>query len=242
MKKISSELKTLLEGTIEEWDLYDWNKLTPKQVENCAVFLKVTDNFDKLKHLIEILLKTENKFSVGCIFEKYPELIELLQLNQAEILIHCINKHPRNCKYFSDEQWQAISDFSQKYAHLQCVFNSAQTHNNLYHNNMSLESQNNTLICAFKNVIMNPQYHEYIAKFIRFNIQIQKINNIFDGIERELSAPMFNNIRGSISKIIQYLKTTKWYKDNLIGDDVGYNIEKCPVEGINAQDLRDLFE
>lgn len=241
MKKISSELKTLLEGSIEEWDSYDWNKLTPKQVENCAVFLKVTDNFDKLKHLIDILLKTENKFSVACIFEKYPELIELLQLNQAEILIHCINKHPRNCKYFSDEQWQAISDFSQKCAHLQCVFNSVQTHNRLYHNNMSLKSQNNTLIYAFKNVIMNPQYHEYIAKFIRFNIQIQKINNIFDGIERELSTPMFNNIRDSISKIIQYLKTTKWYKDNLIGDGVGYNIENCPVDGVNAQDLRDLF-
>lgn len=241
MKKLSSELKTLLECSIEEWNSYDWNKLTPKQVENCAVFLKVTNNFDKLKHLIEILLKTDNKFSVVCIFEKYPELIKLLQLNQAEILIHCINKHTRNCKYFSDEQWQAISDFSQKYAHSRYAVNAPQTYG-LYHNNMSLESQNNTLICAFKNVIMNPQYHEYIAKFIRFNIQIQKINNIFDAIERELSTPMFNNIRDSISKIIQYIKTTKWYKDNLVGDEVGYNIENCPVDGINAQDLRDLFE
>lgn len=241
MKKISSELKTLLEGPIEKWVSYDWNKLTPKQVENCTVFLKVTDNFDKLKHLIEILLKTENKFSVGCIFEKYPELINSLQLNQAEILIHCIYKHPRNCKYFSDEQWQAISDFSQKYAHSRYAFNAPQTCG-LYHNNMSLKSQNNTLICAFKNVIMNPQYHEYIAKFIQFNIQIQKLNNIFDEIERELYTPMFNNIRDSISKIIQYIKASKWYKDNLVSDEVGYNIEKCPVEGINAQDLRDLFE
>lgn len=242
MKKISSELKTLLEGPIEEWDSYDWNEITPNQIEKCAIFLKATDNFDKLKHLIEILLKTENKFSVGCIFEKYPELINSLQLNQAEILIHCIYKHPRNCKYFSDEQWQVISDFSQKYAHLQYVSNSTQTHNRLYHSNTLIESQNNTLIYAFKNVIMHPQYHEYIAKFIQFNIQIQKLNNIFDGIERELPTPVFNNIRDSISKIIQYIKTTKWYKDNLVSDEVGYNIEKCPVEGINAQDLRDLFE
>lgn len=241
MKKISSELKTLLEGSIEEWDSYNWNKLTPKQVENCAVFLKVTDNFNKLKHLIEILLKTDNKFSVVCIFEKYPELIDSLQLNQAEILIHCVYKHPRNCKYFSDEQWQAISDFSQKYAHSRYAVNAPQTYG-LYHNSVSLKSQNSTLICAFKNVIMNPQYHEYIAKFVRFNIQIQKLNNIFDEIERELSTPMFNNIRDSISKIIQYLKTTKWYKDNLVGDEVGYNIENCPVDGVNAQDLRDLFE
>lgn len=241
MKKISSELKTLLEDSIEKWDSYDWNEITPNQIENCAVFLKATDNFDKLKHLIEILLKTKNKFSVGCIFEKYPELIDSLQLNQAEILIHCIYKHPRNCKYFSDEQWQAISDFSQKYAHSCYTFNTSQTYGS-YHSNMSLESQNNTLICAFKNVIMNPQYHEYIAKFIQFNIQIQKLNNIFDGIERELPTPMFNNVRDNISKIIQYIKTTKWYKDNLISDEVGYNIEKCPVEGINAQDLRDLFE
>lgn len=241
MKKLSSELKTLLEGPIEEWDSYDWNELTPNQTENCALFLKVTDNFDKLKHLIEILLKIENEFTVKCVFEKYPELIEPLQLNQAEILIHCIYKHPRNCKYFSDKQWQAISDFSQKYAHSRYAFNVPQTCG-LYHNNMSIESQNNTLICAFKNVIMNPQYHEYIAKFIQFNIQIQKLNNVFRGIERELPTPMFNNIRDSISKIIQYIKTTKWYKDNLLGDSVGYNIEKCPVECINAQDLRDLFE
>lgn len=242
MKKISSELKTLLEGSIEKWDSYDWNELTPNQAENCAAFLKVTDNFDKLKYLIEILLNTENKFGVKCIFEKYPELIEPLQLNQAEILLYCIYKHPRNCKYFSDEQWQVVSDFSQKYAHLQYVFNSAQTHNRLYHSNTLIESQNNNLICTFKNIIMNSQYHKYIAKFIQFNIQIQKLNNIFDEIERELPTPMFNNTRDSISKIIQYIKTTKWYKDNLIGDGVGYNIEKCPVEGINAQDIRDLFE
>lgn len=241
MNKIPSELKTLLEGPIEDWNAYDWNNLAPNQAENCVLFLKVTNNFDKLKRLIDILSKTENMFTVKCIFEKYPELIEPLQLNQAEILIKCIHKHPRNCKYFSDEQWQAISDFSQKYAHSRYAFNASQTYG-LYHNNMSLESQINTLICAFKNVIMNPQYHDYIAKFIQFNIQIQKLDSAFATIERELPTPMFNNTRDNISKIIQYIKTTKWYKDNLISDGVGYNIEKCPVEGINAQDIRDLFE
>ena len=60
MKKISSELKTLLEGPIEKWVSYDWNKLTPKQVENCTVFLKVTDNFDKLILLLTIFNKNQN--------------------------------------------------------------------------------------------------------------------------------------------------------------------------------------
>lgn len=123
MKKLSSELKTLLEGSIEEWDSYDWNKLTPKQVENCAVFLKATDNFNKLKHLIEILLKTDNKFSVVCIFEKYPELIEQLQLAHIGVLLCVMCDHPRNCKYISDTQWKMISDYSQKYSHLYTQFN-----------------------------------------------------------------------------------------------------------------------
>lgn len=238
MKKISSELKTLLEGPIEEWDSYDWNKLTPKQVENCAVFLKATDNFNKLKHLIEILLKTDNKFSVVCIFEKYPELIEQLRLAHIGVLLRVMCDHPRNCKYISDTQWKMISDYSQKYSHLYTQFNKP----TMYQDNHSYQHkiQVNYIKNIFQDILLQPQYHEYVAKFIQFNIQIHQLNKVLD--EQTIITTQFKQTKDNILNLIKYLKTTKWYKDNLIGDGVGYNIEKCPVEGINAQDLRDLFE
>nr|DAT07289.1 MAG TPA: hypothetical protein [Caudoviricetes sp.] len=238
MKKLSSELKTLLEGSIEEWDSYDWNKLTPKQVENCAVFLKATDNFNKLKHLIEILLKTDNKFSVVCIFEKYPELIEQLQLAHIGVLLCVMCDHPRNCKYISDTQWKMISDYSQKYSHLYTQFNKP----TMYQDNHSYQhkTQVNYIKNIFQGILLQPQYHEYIAKFIQFNIQIHQLNKVLD--EQTIITTQFKQNKDNILNLIKYIKTTKWYKDNLIGDSVGYNIEKCPVDGINAQDLRDLFE
>lgn len=238
MKKLSSELKTLLEGSIEEWDSYDWNKLTPKQVENCAVFLKATDNFNKLKHLIEILLKTDNKFSVVCIFEKYPELIEQLQLAHIGVLLCVMCDHPRNCKYISDTQWKMISDYSQKYSHLYTQFNKP----TMYQDNHSYQhkTQVNYIKDIFQGILLQPQYHEYIAKFIQFNIQIYQLNKILD--EQTITTPQFKQNKDNILNLIKYIKTTKWYKDNLVGDEVGYNIENCPVDGINAQDLRDLFE
>lgn len=238
MKKLSSELKTLLEGPIEEWNSYDWNKLTPKQVENCAVFLKATDNFNKLKHLIEILLKTDNKFSVVCIFEKYPELIEQLRLAHIGVLLRVMCDHPRNCKYISDTQWKMISDYSQEYSHLYTQFNKT----TVYQDNHSYQhkTQINYIKNIFQGILLQPQYHEYVIKFIQFNIQIHQLNKVLD--EQTIMTPQFKQNKDNILNLIKYIKTTKWYKDNLIGDGVGYNIEKCPVEGINAQDLRDLFE
>lgn len=238
MKKLSSELKTLLEGSIEEWNSYDWNKLTPKQVENCAVFLKVTDNFSKLKHLIEILLKTDNKFSVVCIFEKYPELIEQLQLAHIGVLLRVMCDHPRNCKYISDTQWKMISDYSQEYSHLYTQFNKP----TMYQDNHSYQhkTQINYIKNIFQGILLQPQYHEYVIKFIQFNIQIHQLNKVLD--EQTIMTPQLKQNKDNILNLIKYIKTTKWYKDNLVGDEVGYNIENCPVDGVNAQDLRDLFE
>lgn len=237
MKKISSELKTLLEGSIEEWNSYDWNKLTPKQVENCAVFLKATDNFNKLKHLIEILLKTDNKFSVVCIFEKYPELIEQLQLAHIGVLLRVMCDHPRNCKYISDAQWKMISDYSQEYSHLYTQFNKPTMHQD--NHSYQHKTQVNHIKDIFQDILLQPQYHEYVAKFIQFNIQIHQLNKVLD--EQTIMTPQFKQNKDNILNLIKYIKTTKWYKDNLVGDEVGYNIENCPVDGVNAQDLRDLF-
>ena len=56
-----------------------------------------------------------------------------------------------------------------------------------------------------------------------------------------MTTPQYIRSKDCILKIIQYIKTTKWYKDNLISDEVGYNIENCVEKGIAAHDLRDLF-
>lgn len=238
MKKLSSELKTLLEGPIEEWDSYDWNELTPNQTENCALFLKVTDNFDKLKCLVDVLLNLEQEYTVYCVFKRYPELIEQLQLTHVGILLRVVRDHPRNCKYISDTQWKMISDYSQEYSHLYTQFDKP----TMYQDNHSYQhkTQVNYIKDIFQSILLQPQYHEYVVKFIQFNIQIYQLNKILD--EQTIITSQFEHNKDTVLNLIKYIKTTKWYKDNLIGDGVGYNIEKCPVEGINAQDLRDLFE
>lgn len=238
MKKLSSELKTLLEGPIEEWDSYDWNELTPNQTENCALFLKVTDNFDKLKCLVDVLLNLEQEYTVYCVFKRYPELIEQLQLTHVGILLRVVRDHPRNCKYISDTQWKMISDYSQEYSHLYTQFDKP----TMYQDNHSYQhkTQVNYIKDIFQSILLQPQYHEYVVKFIQFNIQIHQLNKVLD--EQIIMTTQFKQNKDNILNLIKYIKTTKWYKDNLIGDGVGYNIEKCPVEGINAQDLRDLFE
>lgn len=238
MKKLSSELKTLLEGPIEEWDSYDWCNLEPNQAENCALFLKVTDNFDKLKCLVDVLLNLEQEYTVYCVFKRYPELIEQLQLTHVGILLRVVRDHPRNCKYISDTQWKMISDYSQEYSHLYTQFDKP----TMYQDNHSYQhkTQVNYIKDIFQSILLQPQYHEYVVKFIQFNIQIYQLNKILD--EQTIITSQFEHNKDTVLNLIKYIKTTKWYKDNLLGDGVGYNIEKCPVEGINAQDLRDLFE
>lgn len=76
MKKLSSELKTLLEGSIEEWNSYDWSSLEVNQAINCALYLKISNQLDKLKCLVDTLLKLEQDYTVYCVFKRYPELIE----------------------------------------------------------------------------------------------------------------------------------------------------------------------
>ena len=238
MKKLSSELKTLLEGSIEEWDSYDWCNLETNQAENCALFLKVTDNFDKLKCLVDVLLNLEQEYTVYCVFKRYPELIEQLQLTHVGILLRVVRDHPRNCKYISDTQWKMISDYSQEYSHLYTQFDKP----TMYQDNHSYQhkTQVNYIKDIFQSILLQPQYHEYVVKFIQFNIQIYQLNKILD--EQTIITSQFEHNKDTVLNLIKYIKTTKWYKDNLLGDGVGYNIEKCPVEGINAQDLRDLFE
>ena len=102
------------------------------------------------------------------------------------------------------------------------------------------KTQINCIKNIFQYILLQPQYHEYVAKFIQFNIQIHQLNKVLD--EQTIMTSQFKQNKDNILNLIKYIKTTKWYKDNLIGDSVGYNIENCPVDGINAQDLRDLFE
>lgn len=236
--KLPHELKTLLRGSVEEWNSYDWSSLEVNQAINCALYLKISNQLDKLKCLIDTLLKLEQEYTVYCVFRRYPELIEQLQLTHIGVLLRVMCDHPRNCKYISDTQWKMISDYSQKYSHLYAQFNKP----TMYQDNHSYqhETQVNYIKNIFQGILLQPQYHEYVAKFIQFNIQIHQLNKVLD--EQTIITTQFKQNKDNILNLIKYIKTTKWYKDNLIGDGVGYNIEKCPVDGINAQDLRDLFE
>lgn len=230
--KLSQNIKELLQGTINELKEYNWSTLNTSQIIGCVQYLKSINNFDKINCLINLLLKIDYITAVNHIIEKYPELVEILQLTQIDVLLRCLYSHSRNCKYISDTQWKIISDYSQTHArsHLQqtCV---------IHYN-----SQFNSLPAIFQDIIQNPQYHEYIVKFIQFNIQIYQLDKIFDLVATQCTTvPQYIKTKNCILKIIQHIKTTKWYKDNLIGDSVGYNIENCPEKGIAAQDLRDLF-
>lgn len=236
--KLPHELKTLLQGSVEEWNSYDWVSLEINQVINCMLYLKITNQLVKLKCLVDILLNLEQDYTVYCVFKRYPELIERLQLAHIGVLLCVMCDHPRNCKYILDIQWKMISDYSQKYSHSYPQFDKP----TIYHDNYSYQhkTQVNYIKNIFQDILLQPQYHEYVAKFIQFNIQIHQLNKVLD--EQTIMTPQFKQNKDNILNLIKYLKTTKWYKDNLLGDGVGYNIEKCPVEGINAQDLRDLFE
>lgn len=238
--KLPHELQTLLQSPIEKWDSYDWATLEPNQADNCALFLKITNAFDKLKHLINILLNLDQEYTVYHIIKEYPELINQLQLTHVKTLLRVVRDHPRNCKYLSDMQWKIISDYSQEYSHLYPQFDKPM----MYHNNHSYQhkTQINHINHTFQDILLNPQYHEYITKFIQFNIQVYQLDALFNNVEQTIIKPQYKQSKESISKIINYIKTTKWYKDNLVGDKVGYNVEKCPIEDITAQDLRDLFE
>lgn len=236
--KLPHKLKTLLQGSVEEWNSYDWSSLEVNQAINCALYLKISNQLDKLKWLIDTLLKLEQEYTVYCVFKRYPELIVQLQLAHISVLLRVMCDHPRNCKYISNTQWKMISDYSQKYSHLYAQFNKP----TMYQDNHSYQhkTQINYIKNIFQGILLQPQYHKYVAKFIQFNIQIYQLNKILD--EQTIVTSQFKQNKDNILNLIKYIKTTKWYKDNLIGDGVGYNIEKCPVEGINAQDLRDLFE
>lgn len=216
--KLSYELKTLLQSPTENLNSYDWTSLEINQIINCVMYLKVTNQLDKLGQLITTLLEKEQDHTAFCIFSKYPALISQTHLKQVDILLRVMSEHTRNCKYISDIQWKLISDYSQKHIHV------------------------NYIPTILRDIVLQPQYHEYIAKFIQFNVQVYQLDKILG--EQDIIASRFiqDQSKDSIMKLIKYIKTTKWYKDNLVGDEVGYNIEKCPVEGINAQDLRDLFE
>ena len=236
--KLSHELKTLLQGSVEEWNSYNWSSLEVNQAINCALYLKISNQLDKLKWLIDTLLKLEQEYTVYCVFKRYPELIIQLQLAHIGVLLRVMCEHPRNCKYISDTQWKMISDYSQEYSHLYTQFNKPTMRQDNY--SYQHETQINYIKNIFQGILLQPQYHEYVAKFIQFNIQIYQLNKILD--EQTIVTSQFKQNKDNILNLIKYIKTTKWYKDNLIGDGIGYNIEKCPVEGINAQDLRDLFE
>lgn len=238
--KLPHELKVLLQGPIENLNLYNWRSLEVNQTTNCALYLKITNQLEKLKQLFDILLNIDQEYTVFCVIVKYPELIEQLQLTHVGVILRVLSEHPRNCKYISDTQWKLISDYSQEYTH---IFPQLQK-SAIYHNNFSYyrERQIQYLKSIFHDIILNSQYHEYIVKFIQFNIQIYQLNALLDDIEHIVSKPQYNQTKGNILKMVSYIKTTKWYTDNLISDEVGYNIEKCPVKDINAQDLRDLFE
>lgn len=236
--KLPHELKTLLQGSVEDWNSYDWSSLEVNQAINCVLYLKISNQLDKLKCLVDTLLKLEQEYTVCYIFKRYPELIERLQLAHIGVLLCVMCDHPRNCKYISDTQWKMISDYSQKYSHLYTQFNKP----TMYQDNRSYQHkiQVNYIKNIFQDILLQPQYHEYVAKFIQFNIQIYQLNKILD--EQTITTPQFKQNKDNILNLIKYIKTTKWYKDNLVSDEVGYNIENCPVDGVNAQDLRDLFE
>ena len=236
--KLPHELKTLLQGSVEEWNSYDWGSLEVNQVINCVLYLKITNQLVKLKYLVDILLNLKQEYIVYCVFKRYPELIKQLQLTHIGVLLRVVCDHPRNCKYISDTQWKMISDYSQKYSHLYPQFDKP----TMYQDNHSYQHKIrvNYIKNIFQSILLHPQYHEYIVNFIQFNIQIYQLNKILD--EQTIVTSQFKHNKDIVLNLIKYIKTTKWYKDNLISDGVGYNIEKCPVEGINAQDLRDLFE
>lgn len=236
--KLPHDLKTLLQSSIEEWNSYDWGSLEVNQAINCVMYLKVSNQLDKLKCLVDILLNLEQDYTVYCMFKRYPELIEQSQLTHVGVLLRIMCDHPRNCKYISDTQWKMISDYSQEYSHLYSQFNKP----TMYQDNHSYqhERQIQYIKSIFHDIILQPQYHEYVVKFIQFNIQIHQLNKVLD--EQTIITPQFKQNKDNILNLIKYIKTTKWYKDNLVSDEVGYNIENCPIDGINAQDLRDLFE